>query len=218
MQANAARGTGVHRLDVVSPAAEREDNMRRAAIFFDRDNTLVINDGYLGDPAGVVLMPGAAAAVAAARGAGFVVVVVSNQSGVARGLFDEAAVRAVDRRMAELLRAADPTAAVDLQLYCPFHPQAHVAAYRQDSPLRKPQPGMMVQAAEQLALDLSRSWVIGDAPRDVAAGRAAGCRTVLFTPPGVAASPAAAEQSALAADATVASLVDAVEFIRERMV
>ena len=183
--------------------------MSRPAVIFDRDNTLVVNDGYLGEPAGVVLMPGAAAAVAAARGAGYAVVVVSNQSGVARGLFDEAAVRAVDRRMADLLRADDPAATIDLHLYCPFHPQAVVAAYRQDSPLRKPAPGMILLAAERLGLDLPASWVVGDAPRDVAAGRAAGCRTVLFVPPNVAASPAAAAGTS-DADAVVTSLADAV--------
>jgi D-glycero-D-manno-heptose 1,7-bisphosphate phosphatase len=183
----------------------------RRAVVFDRDNTLIVNDGYLGDPGGVVLMPGAAAAVAAARRAGFATVVVSNQSGVARGLFDEAAVRAVDQRMAEQLRAADPDATLDLQLYCPFHPQAVVPAYRQDSPLRKPRPGMLLAAARQLGLDLSRSWLIGDAARDVDAGRAAGCRTVLFTPPGVPASPAAGGGSE--ADATVDALSAAIKFV-----
>jgi len=186
--------------------------MGRPAILFDRDNTLIVNDGYLGDPAGVILMPGAAAAVAAARAAGFTVVVISNQSGVARGLFDEAAVRAVDRRMADLLLSDDPAAIVDLQLYCPFHPTAPLAAYRQDSPWRKPRPGMLLAAAERLSLDLTRSWVVGDAPRDVEAGRAAGCRTVLFTPPAVSASPAAMGKAV--ADAHVTSLADAVEFIR----
>ncbi len=189
--------------------------MGRPAIFFDRDNTLIVNDGYLGDPAGVVLMPGAAAAVAAARRAGYAVVVVSNQSGVARGLFDEAAVMAVDRRLADLLLAADPTAAVDVQLYCPFHPQAPVAAYRQDSPLRKPNPGMLLLAADRLSLDLANSWLVGDAPRDVAAGRAAGCRTVLFTPPGVAGSPdAGGDDGGGEPDARVASLAAAIVFIR----
>ena len=188
--------------------------MGRPAVFFDRDNTLIVNDGYLGDPAGVVLMPGGAAAVAGARAVGYAVVVVSNQSGVARGLFDEAAVRAVDRRTAELLAAADPAALLDLQLYCPFHPAAAVAAYRRDSPLRKPRPGMLLAAADRLSLDLGRSWLIGDAPRDVAAGRAAGCRTVLFTPPGVAASPAAAGTPGVTAEVNVTSLADALEYVR----
>ena len=188
--------------------------MTRRAVFFDRDNTLIVNDGYLGDPAGVVLMPGAAAAVAAARAAGLAIVVVSNQSGVARGLFDEAAVRAVDRRMADLLLSADPRATVDLHLYCPFHPQAVVAEYRQDSPLRKPRPGMLLLAAERLGLDLKDSWLVGDARRDVAAGRAAGCRTVLFTPVGVVPSPAATGDAD--ADASVDSLAAAMDAVLGR--
>jgi D-glycero-D-manno-heptose 1,7-bisphosphate phosphatase len=160
-------------------------------------------------------MPGAADAVAAAVGLGFAVIVVSNQSGVARGLFDEDVVRAVDRRMADLLRTDNPSAVIDLHLYCPFHPTAPVAAYRQDSPLQKPRPGMLLLAAERLSLDLSRSWLVGDAARDIDAGRAAGCRTVLFTPPGVAVSPDASGGHAMA-DATVTSLAGAMEFIRGR--
>ena len=197
--------------DIPSPAP------RRPAVFFDRDNTLIVNDGYLGDAAAVVLMPAAAAAVAAVRRAGFAVVIVSNQSGVARGLFDEPAVRAVDQRTAHLLLADDPAAVVDLHLYCPFHPDAVVPAYRLDSPWRKPAPGMLLAAAAQLSLDLPSSWVIGDAARDVEAGRRAGCRTVRFTPPGVPASLAATAASA--ADATVTTLAEAVAFIlrhRER--
>jgi D-glycero-D-manno-heptose 1,7-bisphosphate phosphatase len=179
------------------------------AIFFDRDNTLIVNDGYLGDPTGVVLMPGAADAVGRAKQLGFVVVTVSNQSGVARGLFDEAAVQAVDARMDQLLLAAHPQARIDLHVYCPFHPDAVVPAYRKDSPLRKPAPGMLLLAAEKLNLDLARSWVIGDAPRDIAAGVNAGCRTILFRPPHVSESPAANEK-AVQPDFTVDSLIDAV--------
>ena len=188
--------------------------MGRAAVFFDRDNTLIVNDGYLGQPDGVVLMAGAAAAVAGVRRLGFAVVVVSNQSGVARGLFDVAAVEAVNRRMAELLLADDPAAEINLHLFCPYHPQAVVAAYRQDSPLRKPAPGLLLAAARQLGLDLPRCWLVGDAPRDVQAGRAAGCRTVLFTPPGVAASPAATD-TLVTPDAHVATLIDVLQVISQ---
>jgi D,D-heptose 1,7-bisphosphate phosphatase len=189
--------------------------MRKAshAVFFDRDNTLIVNDGYLGDPAGVVLMPGAAAAVAGVRRMGFAVVVISNQSGVARGLFDEAAVQAVDRRLADLLRDDDPEAVIDLHLYCPFHPEALLPAYRRESDLRKPAPGMLLQAAAQLDLDLPRCWVIGDAARDIQAGIAAGCRTILFQPANVKASPAASEQ-AMACDFRASTLLDAVDKIR----
>jgi len=182
--------------------------MKRATIFFDRDNTLILNDGYLGDPAGVKLAPGAPEAVAAAHKLGFVVVVVSNQSGVARGMFTEANVIAVNRRMDELLLAANPGAVIDRHEFCPFHPEAIVQQYRQESDLRKPKPGMILKAARELDLDLSASWIIGDAPRDVQAGKSAGCRAILLSPPGPPACPQA--------DAIVADLAETMQFIAER--
>src|SRR5215468_3354109 len=98
----------------------------RPAVFFDRDNTLIASDGYLGDPAAVRLIEGAAEAVARARALGFAVVVASNQSGVARGLFAEPDVHAVNRRLDALLQAANPEALVERHEFCPFHPQAAV--------------------------------------------------------------------------------------------
>ena len=191
--------------------------MKRPAVFFDRDNTLIVSDGYLGDPDKVVLMEGAAAAVARARELGFATVVVSNQSGVARGMFDEDAVHAVNARTDEMLAQQNPHAVIDRHEFCPNHPEATVERYREDNGRRKPKAGMILEAAEALALDLSRSWLIGDAPRDIEAGKAAGCRTVLFTPSGVAASPAASAASDLQADHTVASLKDAIEYIANHL-
>jgi D-glycero-D-manno-heptose 1,7-bisphosphate phosphatase len=188
--------------------------LKKPAIFFDRDNTLIINDGYLGDPAGVILMPGAAHAVARARGLGFAVVTISNQSGVARGLFDEQAVQSVDRKMDQLLLAEHPRAIIDLHLYCPDHPDAVVPAYRKHSDLRKPAPGMLLLAARMLDLDLPCSWLVGDAPRDIEAGKTAGCRTILFHPPGIAASTATKQKTAVP-DFTVNHLGDAMEKISE---
>ena len=187
--------------------------LKRPAIFFDRDNTLIVSDGYLGDPARVMLVEGAADAVAKARQYGFRVVTISNQSGVARGMFDENAVRAVNRRLDELLQLHNPAAIIDAHEYCPYHPEAVVERYRQDSPLRKPKPGMILAAAERLSLDLSRSWVIGDAPRDIEAGKAAGCRTVLFRDPSLKASPAADEPCTVQPDFVASSLKEAVDLI-----
>ena len=187
--------------------------MKRPAVFFDRDNTLIVNDGYLGDPAGVILIEGAAEAIAQARSLGFATVVVSNQSGVARGLFDELAVHAVDSRMAVLLTDRNVEAIIDRHEFCPFHPNAPIDAYRQDSPRRKPRPGMLLAAADALDLDLSRSWLIGDAPRDIVAGKAAGCRTILFLDPALPASPAAGENGDTVPDFTVSSLTDALNVI-----
>src|SRR5437762_6764037 len=143
------------------------DVPKRPAIFFDRDNTLIVGSDYLGDPDDVVLMPGAADAVSRARALGYATVVISNQSGVARGMFTEADVRAVNARMEEYLLEENPAAIIDRQEFCPFHPEGKIERYCRDSDMRKPKPGMLIKAAELLALDLNRSWLIGDAPRDI---------------------------------------------------
>ncbi|MCL2648430.1 MAG: HAD family hydrolase [Phycisphaerales bacterium] len=156
--------------------------MLERAIFFDRDNTIIDNDGYLGDAKQVKLLPNAAAALAALRGLGYRLIVVSNQSGVARGLFSEADVKAVNLEMCRQLKD-EAGVHIDASYYCPYHPEATVGAYRQDHDWRKPKPGMLLQAARDFDLDLSRCWMIGDQPRDIAAGAAAGCRTILLRDP-----------------------------------
>jgi D-glycero-D-manno-heptose 1,7-bisphosphate phosphatase len=187
--------------------------MKRPAVFFDRDNTLIACDEFLGDPSKVALVDGAADAVARARELGFVTVIFSNQSGVARGYFPEEAVHSVNTRLDEMLADANPKAVIDRHEFCPFHPEASIEKYRQDSHLRKPRPGMIHQAAEALALDLSRSWVIGDAPRDIEAGHAAGCRTILFTDSKLKASPAALAEKMVEPDYICSTLAEAMDFI-----
>lgn len=150
------------------------------AVFLDRDNTLIHNDGDLGDPKQVQLIQGAASAVASLCGLGFKVVVVTNQGGVARGKYKEADVDRVHRRLAELLHQAANGARVDGFYFCPYHPDGKVAKYKREHPNRKPQPGMLLQAAEEMDLDLKRSWTIGDQVRDIKAGAAAGTRTILL--------------------------------------
>ena len=191
--------------------------LKRPAVFFDRDNTLIASDGYLGDPAKVVLIEGAADAIARLRALGFRIVVVSNQSGVARGMFTEDAVRAVNERTNELLRADNPRAVIDRHEFCPFHPEATVEQYRQDSDLRKPKPGMILAAAEGMGLDPARSWLIGDAPRDIEAGKAAGCRTVLFSAPNLPASTATQEALEVEPDFRVTTLKEAVDQIEREV-
>ncbi len=156
--------------------------MAERAVFLDRDNTLIDNDGYLGDPSKVKLLPGAATALSALRGLGYRLIVVSNQSGVARGMFDEAAVEAVNQEMCKQLRD-QAGAHIDASYYCPYHPDAVVAEYKADHDWRKPKPGMLLQAAADFALDLSQCWTVGDMPRDIAAGAAAGTRTILLRDP-----------------------------------
>ena len=151
-------------------------------VFLDRDNTLIRNDGDLGDPERVELIQGAASAVASLRGLGYRVVVVTNQGGVARGRYKEADVDAVHARLNDLIAHYANGARIDAFYYCPYHPEGNLKQYRKDHPDRKPQPGMLLRAAEDLSLDLSQSWTVGDQVRDVQAGAAAKTRTILLRP------------------------------------
>jgi D-glycero-D-manno-heptose 1,7-bisphosphate phosphatase len=150
-----------------------------AAVFLDRDNTLIHNDGDLGDPDQVRLIQGASSAIASLRGLGYKIVVVSNQGGVSRGRYGESDVDAVNQRIAGLVKATSG-ATIDRFYYCPYHPEGTVERYRREHPWRKPNPGMILQAAEDLNIDLAQSWTVGDQPRDAEAGAAAGTRTILL--------------------------------------
>ncbi|MFM1830600.1 MAG: D-glycero-beta-D-manno-heptose,7-bisphosphate 7-phosphatase [Planctomycetota bacterium] len=156
-------------------------------VFLDRDGTLIRNDGDLGDPDLVELLPGVAEGVRQLLGGGYRLVVVTNQGGVARGAYDEAAVDATHARLEQVLRSATglPLVITDF-LHCPFHPQGTVERYRREHPWRKPQPGMLLEAARRHALHLPASWMVGDQERDAAAGAAAGCRSVLLGTPSAA--------------------------------
>jgi D-glycero-D-manno-heptose 1,7-bisphosphate phosphatase len=155
--------------------------MTKPAIFLDRDNTLISADGDLHDPSQVRLIKGAASAIASLRGLGYKIVVVSNQAGVAHGRLTEAGIQAIHQRINELIKA-NSGAVIDRFYYCPFDPQGSVAKYRGDHPWRKPNPGMLLQAAKDLQLDLSHSWMISDQEDDVQAGAAAKVRTIRLCP------------------------------------
>jgi D-glycero-D-manno-heptose 1,7-bisphosphate phosphatase len=149
------------------------------AVFLDRDDTLIANGelplphpGDLLDPSFVRLLPGAAQACRDLRDAGFKLVVISNQGGVARGHGTIADVEACNTRMRELLRA-ESGVELDGVYYCPYHPRGTVPPFNAEHPWRKPAPGMILQAAIDLSLDLRKSWLIGDAPRDIEAAIAA---------------------------------------------
>jgi len=158
--------------------------LRRPAVFLDRDGTLVEEVPYLHDPAELALLPGVAAALAPLGAAGYALVVATNQAGVARGYYDEAAVARVHRRLRALLAAGG--ARLDAVVYCPHHPDGTVAAYAGACRCRKPGPGMLAAAAERLGLDLRASYLIGNHPSDVGAALAAGA-TPLFVTTGRAA-------------------------------
>ena len=128
-------------------------------------------------------------------------------------MFSEADTDAVNARLDELLHITDRNAIIDAHYYCPHHPQAPIERYRQDCACRKPRPGMLLDAARDLDLDLTRSWMVGDAPRDIAAGAAAGCRTILYSDPSLPASAAAAEPGSAIPDFTARSLDQVAQYI-----
>jgi D-glycero-D-manno-heptose 1,7-bisphosphate phosphatase len=145
---------------------------RSRAVFLDRDGTLLDELGYLRRPEDVRLLPGAAEGVRLINRAGWLAVVVTNQSGLARGLFDERELRAVHARLAAELVRAD--ARLDAILYCPHHPEEGEPPLRSACDCRKPAPGLLLEAARRLGLDLAASWIVGDSLHDLEAGRRAG--------------------------------------------
>ncbi|MCC6492071.1 MAG: HAD family hydrolase [Pirellulales bacterium] len=149
----------------------------RPAVFLDKDGTLVDDVPYNVEPARIVLAPGAAA-LARLVDAGFLLVVVSNQSGVARGYFSETALPAVEQRLRRLLgEFGVPLAGF---YYCPHLPAGRIARFSVECQCRKPKPGLLLTAARDLRIDLTRSWMIGDILDDVEAAHVAGCRAVLL--------------------------------------
>jgi D-glycero-D-manno-heptose 1,7-bisphosphate phosphatase len=148
----------------------------RPAVFLDRDGTLIELVHHLTDPAEVALIPGAAGAVRRLRQAGFAAVVVTNQSVIGRGRLDEAGLGRVHRAMNRQLAAEG--AALDAIYFCPLAPTQDDPTVV-ENPMRKPGPGMLLQAARDLGLDLRRSFMVGDTVSDILAGRHAGCETVL---------------------------------------
>ncbi len=152
--------------------------MSNTAVFFDRDGTLIQDPGYLNHPDQVRLLDGAAEALKDLQQMGYRTVVVSNQSGVARGIVTVEMLERIHDRLRELLAAQE--ASLDGIYYCPYHPDGVIPEYRKDSDWRKPQPGMLLAAAREMDIDLASSWMIGDDHRDVEAGRNAGCKTILI--------------------------------------
>ena len=149
----------------------------RPAAFIDRDGTIIEDPGYLDDPEQVQLIPDSASAIRRLNEAGWAVVVVTNQSGIARGVIDPEFVPAVHAAMTRTLEAGG--ARIDGWYYCPHHPRAEVLSLRAVCECRKPAPGLIHQASAQFAIDLPRSFVIGDKPIDVGLGVAVGARGIL---------------------------------------
>lgn len=153
----------------------------RPAIFLDRDDTICRCTNHapgndLGDPALVELLPGALQACQALATAGFTLIAITNQGGVARGRYGPEQVDRTCERVNELLGGLLRAA-----YYCPYHPKGTSQPWTREHPWRKPQPGMLLAAAEDLGINLSRSWTVGDKPRDCVAGLDAGTRAILVT-------------------------------------
>lgn len=155
-----------------------ETSPQTPAVFLDRDGTIIVDKHYAFDPDGIELIDGAVDGLRLLQDAGFRLFVVTNQSGVARGYFGEDDVRAMHRRLDQLLRRRGVR--IDQFLYCPHHPEGAVDDYAFSCLCRKPNPGLILQANVDQSIDLRRSWVIGDAPGDVLAGIRVGCKTVLL--------------------------------------
>lgn len=149
----------------------------RPAVFLDRDGTINEQMGYINHISRFHLLPGAAAGIRLLNEAGVPVVVVSNQSGLARGYFPPSLLDEVHVLMHELL--ARDGAHVDAVFFCPHHPEAKEEKYRSACDCRKPRPGMLLQAAAELALDLSRSFMVGDRWSDLKCAGNAGATPVL---------------------------------------
>ncbi len=149
----------------------------RQAIFLDRDGTLIHEKNYTKDPADIEFVAGVFPLLRQARAQGWQLVVITNQAGVAQGLMTEAEVRYFNAIMCVQLRAQDVI--LDGIYFCPHHPSKGFAPYVTDCHCRKPKPGMLLQAARELGIDLKKSWMIGDRRADIEAGWNAGCRSIL---------------------------------------
>jgi D-glycero-D-manno-heptose 1,7-bisphosphate phosphatase len=182
----------------------------RPAVFLDRDGTLIEEAGYLDRLERLAFFPFSVDAVRVLNRTGLPVVIVTNQAGVARGIFKESFIAEAHRHIGE--RLGQGGAAVAGFYYCPHHPDASVAEYRKMCDCRKPEPGMLRRAAAELHLDLSRSFVVGDRWHDVEAGRAIGARTLLVRT-GYGRTEESASRPTVAADAIVDNLMEAASWI-----
>lgn len=147
---------------------------KNRAVFLDRDGTLNVDHGYVHRFDDWEWTPGAIAALTRLKAAGYLLIVVTNQSGIARNYYSVGDMEALHNRVNEILTGAG--AAIDAFYFCPHHPD-----FSTECDCRKPLPGMLLTAAREWSIDTASSWMVGDSERDVEAGLAAGCRAILLT-------------------------------------
>jgi D,D-heptose 1,7-bisphosphate phosphatase len=148
-----------------------------AAVFLDRDGTINEEVGYLDRLEKLKILPEAFEAIRLINQTGMKAVVISNQSGIARGYFDEAFVESLHVRIQALLM--EHNAWIDGFYYCPHHPTEGTGVYRRACTCRKPEPGLLIRAAQELDIDLARSYMVGDMPKDVEAAGRSGAKGIL---------------------------------------
>lgn len=180
------------------------------AVFLDRDGTIIDEVGYLDRPERVALYPFTTVAIRALNRAGFRTILVTNQSGIARGFFDEATVDAVHTHIAD--RLAEGGAYLDAYYYCPHHPDGHVAPYAGRCDCRKPARGLVDRAVRELSIDPARSFAVGDRWLDVQLARNVGARGILVRT-GYGAVEESRRPADVVVDAVVNNLVEAVAHI-----
>lgn len=150
---------------------------KNKAVFLDRDGVVIKDVGLITDKTNVEILDGAPAALKRLKENGYLLIIISNQAVIARGLCSEKDVDGINLFMNERIRKASQIA-IDYFYYCPHHPNADVSRYRLDCECRKPRPGLLLRAAEDHAIDLQKSFMIGDRMSDIVAGSRAGCKTI----------------------------------------
>ena len=173
----------------------------KKAVFLDRDGVLIEDTGYPHSIEKMKILAGTSDAIKRLKKAGYLIIIVSNQSGIARGLFTEKEFEEFNKKLVYELRKEG--AIIDAVYYCPHHPEGKVEKYKKICECRKPKPGMLLKAAREHNISLQNSWMIGDKEEDIIAGKAAGCKTIRI------------DEKGEKTDFSAKTLLDAVDIIFE---
>jgi len=150
--------------------------IKNRAVFLDRDGTIIEDTGYIDSPARITFIPGAIAAIRKLQEHGFKIIIISNQAGIARGLFSEDKLQTVDKVIHR--QVLNGGAHIDASYYCPHHPEHGVYPFQQECNCRKPHPGLIHKAEKELSIDLAQSFMIGDKATDIETGQRAKVKSI----------------------------------------